>query len=161
MILILDIDGTLADIRHRLPLIDKIKPTSKDWDAYFTPELVILDKPILNTQRAVKKLKTQFDNLIFLTGRPESLRDATVIWLNEYYHILPNEHTLFMRSKDALDTEDHLIRAKFKSALFQEEILPLYPEQKFTFIDDDVVILKTLAGFGLAIKAPECWQLFY
>lgn len=161
MILILDIDSTLANIDHRLPLIDKAKPTSKDWDAFFVPELVILDKPIQKTQLIYKKIKNYFDKTLFLTGRPETLRDATVVWLDEYYNISPNKDELFMRSRGVSDTEDHQPRAKFKSRIFQEKILPQYPKQNFMFIDDDVVILKALADFGIVIKAPECWDILF
>jgi len=161
MILILDVDGTLANIDHRLLLIDKIKPTAKDWNAFFDPKLVALDTPIRGTRYLFPKLLMEFDKLIFLTGRPERLRKVTHTWLEEIYSFYFDPRDLLMRPEHWAATDDISVRAKFKSAIFQQEILPQYPKQNFIFIDDNVSILKELAEFGITIKAPECWKLFY
>ena len=77
MKIVFDLDGTLADCTHRLPLIQCDKP---DWDAFYGA--CVLDAPIypvLNTLRAL-----QYSGSITVeiwTGRSDLVRDGTERWL--------------------------------------------------------------------------------
>jgi hypothetical protein len=159
VILVIDIDGTLANLEHRLHFIDKENPTSEDWDKFFDPELVIKDTPIELSQEALEACADYFDDIVFLTGRIEDLRELTETWLDEYYGIDPDEDHLFMRPQSNELTEDTTEWADFKKIVFEEEIKPRYPGEEFIFIDDTDEILKMLAPYGLTLKAPECWEL--
>lgn len=82
---IFDIDGTLADITHRVLHIQKFP---KDWDAFY--EAMDNDKPIdsvchLCTIYASISKMPRFNpvQLFFVTGRPEKYRKMTIKWLKE------------------------------------------------------------------------------
>lgn len=88
---IFDIDGTLADVSHRVHLIP-------DWDAF--QQNHHLDKPIDAVIEIYHAFKKQDYDILFVTCRLEKERQATIDWmvkhitgLNEY--IL--DHTLIMR----------------------------------------------------------------
>lgn len=78
-IVIVDIDGTIADVRHRL---HHIKGTRrKDWQAFF--EAMEHDIPISAMIAKVHELEKDHD-IIVVTGRPEHYRKRTEKWLNEH-----------------------------------------------------------------------------
>lgn len=72
---VFDIDGVLADVRHRLPYVENRPP---DWDAFFAaaPLDDLLPEGLQATLVAAKD-----HELIYLTGRPERCRDETQGWL--------------------------------------------------------------------------------
>jgi ABC-type sugar transport system ATPase subunit len=76
MIYIVDIDGTLADLSHRLHFIEQKPP---DWDAFYaaSPQ----DSPIESVIETVKLLKRAGATIILVTGRDEICRHATIVWL--------------------------------------------------------------------------------
>ena len=80
MIAIIDIDGTIADLSHRLHYIQS---TPKEWDAFF--DAMGDDAPIPGTRFLVWALSSYY-TIIYLTGRPNSHRMQTVKWLvkNEF-----------------------------------------------------------------------------
>lgn len=80
MDVIVDIDGTLADCKHRLPHIQK-RP--KDWDAFFAA--VAEDVGIWPVIDMVEALHRNRHRVVFCTGRPASTRDATVRWLGRHF----------------------------------------------------------------------------
>jgi len=82
---ICDIDGTLADIGHRLRFIQS---EPKDWDGFF--EACAEDKPIkvvIDVIRAIGFVAwhthndDDYSKIIYLTGRPERVREKTHRWL--------------------------------------------------------------------------------
>lgn len=75
---IVDIDGTVADISHRLQYI-KTKP--KDWNSFFNT--CNEDKPVEEICQLVRTLYHNDYSIIFCTGRKESIRKETTYWLLE------------------------------------------------------------------------------
>ena len=73
--LLSDIDGTISDRSHRLHHLEG----KKDWKSFFSE--MNDDSPIDSTITHIESLLTQYDKLIFLTGRPEQYRDITDEWL--------------------------------------------------------------------------------
>jgi hypothetical protein len=159
MILVLDIDGTIADIDHRLHFVDKNNPSQEDWDNFFDPILVSKDTPIEFSRYVFEIFLEYFDDIIFLTGRPEELRDVTVDWLTKHYDISPDEDHLLMRPDSASLTDDQSAWANFKKVVFEDELIPRYGDADFIIIDDTNDILAMLAPYGITLKAPECWKL--
>jgi hypothetical protein len=88
-IAVIDLDGVVADVRHRLTHLEG-KP--KDWDAFFAG---IPDDPVLAEGRAVVDRLAPDHEVVYLTGRPERTRAATEAWLRR--HRLP-QGRLMMRS---------------------------------------------------------------
>lgn len=79
MIAVFDIDGVVADVRHRLHHLDR-----SDWRAFFGA--AARDGLLPEGARLVADLAGSHD-IVWLTGRPEWLREVTRRWLRE--HDLP------------------------------------------------------------------------
>lgn len=80
MIYLVDIDGTLADLSHRLHFIEK-KPA--DWDGFFAacPD----DKPIEEVIETVRALRAAHATIILVTGRSDAIRAETIQWLRKFH----------------------------------------------------------------------------
>ena len=85
---VFDLDGTLADTRHRLHHLAR-RP--KDWDAFFA---AAPDDPPLETGVALARESARECDVAYVTGRPERCRADTLAWLSA--HGLP-PGTLEMR----------------------------------------------------------------
>lgn len=88
----LDIDGVVADVRHRLHLV---QPGT--WAEFFA---AAPDDPLLPTGAAVAERLAQHHDIVWLTGRPEHTRAATAAWLAS--HGLPGG-ALLMHPERAID----------------------------------------------------------
>ncbi len=75
---VVDIDGVVADVTHRLHHLDA-KP--KDWGSFFTAAKQ--DPPLAEGVRRVTALLADHD-VVYLTGRPEWLRKDTERWLEKH-----------------------------------------------------------------------------
>jgi len=89
---VIDLDGVLADVRHRLHFLES-KP--KDWDGFFAG---IPDDPVLPEGRAVVERLAADHELVYLTGRPEATRPDTEAWLER--HRLPQARLIMRRAGD-------------------------------------------------------------
>lgn len=72
---VIDIDGVIADVRHRLHHLER-RP--KDWDGFFAAAAD--DPPLAEGLAVVQRLAADHD-IVYLTGRPERLRSVTERWL--------------------------------------------------------------------------------
>lgn len=86
---VFDVDGVLADVRHRLHHLDR-RP--KDWDAFFA---AAVDDPPLPEGLALAAESARDCEVVYVTGRPERCRADTLDWFRR--HGLP-EGRLAMRS---------------------------------------------------------------
>lgn len=75
-VVVVDLDGTIADCTHRLHFI---QGEVKDWDAFYNA--CKDDAPIDSMIKMVKALNERFYHIVFLTGRSEMARSATDEWL--------------------------------------------------------------------------------
>jgi hypothetical protein len=89
---VIDLDGVLADVRHRLAFLER-KP--KDWDGFFA---AIPEDDVLPEGRAVVERLAGDHELVYLTGRPETTRRDTEAWLER--HVLPQGKLIMRRSGD-------------------------------------------------------------
>ena len=85
---VFDVDGVLADVRHRLRHVEQ-RP--KNWDAFFD---AAVDDPPLATGVALAQASAKDCEVVYVTGRPERCRADTLAWFVR--HGLP-EGTLSMR----------------------------------------------------------------
>lgn len=90
MIIIVDIDGTIADARHRLTKAG-VKPEwehrdkMQQWlDALQDPGDMFMDPPVPNMMALLTRLGSGKSHFFYVTGRQESLRDVTKRWLTHY-----------------------------------------------------------------------------
>jgi hypothetical protein len=72
---IIDIDGVVADVRHRLI---HVEGRPKDWDAFFAA--APHDPPHPEGVELVRRLAEDHE-IVFLTGRPARCRRDTLRWL--------------------------------------------------------------------------------
>ena len=91
MRVVFDLDGTLADLQHRLHFIQG--PGKKDYDRFF--RACAQDKPIAALCAVYRALHSQGHRLEVWTGRSEMVRDQTYWWFNS--HRLPLPRVLKMR----------------------------------------------------------------
>lgn len=129
MKVIIDIDNTLCISNDRFDLAQKDNGKI-DWDIAHDPKNIILDKPNYPMIDLARKYKESGFNVIILTGRPESVRDVTIEWLNKYSI---EYDTLLMRS-----WEDNFLKAKmYKRKMFETHI----ESNVFCAYDDDQDII--------------------
>ena len=78
-IVVVDMDGTLADVRHRLHYIKE--PAKKDWKGFFQGQ--VHDKPFPAIAQRVRALGRDHE-IVIVTGRPEQYRSGTETWLKKF-----------------------------------------------------------------------------
>jgi pimeloyl-ACP methyl ester carboxylesterase len=76
---VLDIDGVLADVRHRLSYVEQ-RP--KDWQTFFAA--AVNDSLLPEGLEVALDLADRF-TIVYLTGRPERCRTDTEAWLEKYH----------------------------------------------------------------------------
>lgn len=110
MIYIFDIDGTLADLTHRLHFIQGPK---KDWTGFFAN--CEKDAPIPEVGLVATALGVAGHTIIYSTGRSESAREITENWLDAYG--LPVGE-VFMR-RDGDHREDNIVKSELLDAIIE------------------------------------------
>jgi phosphoglycolate phosphatase-like HAD superfamily hydrolase len=75
---VIDVDGVLADVGHRLHHLER-RP--KDWAAFFAG---LDDDPLLLEGLAVARRLSEAHRLVYLSGRPERTRARTLAWLERH-----------------------------------------------------------------------------
>ncbi len=128
---VVDIDGVVADVRHRLHHLQR-RP--KDWDGFFAA--ADADPPHAEGVAVVTRLAADHD-VVFLTGRPEWLQAATLAWLER--HGLGG-HTLVMRPRG-----DRRPAAQVKVEALRRLAAG---RQVAVVVDDDDVVLAAMAAAG-------------
>ena len=89
---VFDIDGVLADVRHRLHLVEG-RP--KDWDGFFA---AAPDDPPLAEGVQLARASAEDCDVVYLTGRPERCRADTLAWFAR--HGLPPGPVSMRRGRD-------------------------------------------------------------
>ena len=89
---VFDIDGVLADVRHRL---HHVESRPKNWDAFFD---AAGDDPPLPEGVALCLASAHDCEVVYVTGRPERCRQATLDWFGR--HGLPTGRLSMRRQHD-------------------------------------------------------------
>lgn len=135
--LIIDLDGTLCDTRHRQ---HHMQGEKKDWDAFYAG---IPDDPINDWCADLIYQCSDLDSMIlFVSGRPEKYRSVSKEWLKEKMPWSPGISRLFMR-KDGDFRKDAIV----KTEIYHQEIEP-YFSVKFC-IDDRKQVVDAWRALGL------------
>ena len=149
-IVVFDIDGTLADPRHRLPNILNIDPP--DWATFdlLTP----LDLPFEGMIRIFKNLAANHTlNIILLTSRTDrnNVRRDTIEWLRQN-GITPGCYNhLVMRSK--YDQRPSLVMK-----LAQLQAMDITPEKVMTIFEDQPDVITGLRAAGYHVCDVGGWE---
>lgn len=133
---VIDIDGVVADVRHRLHLVQE-RP--KQWDAFFAA--AAQDPPLAKGVTLVLRLAADHD-VVWLTGRPERNRRLTARWLAAQG--LPDAPLLMRPNRD------------FRPAKVtkRDELRRLRADREVAIVvddDPDVVALLTADGFPVRL----------
>jgi hypothetical protein len=133
-IVIVDVDGTVADVRHRLHHIRG--PGKKNWKAFF--EAMDLDTPIRPVIERVRELAAT-SVVVIITGRPESYRMRTARWLEK--HDVPFSRLLMRRAGD--HRQDFVAK---------EDLLRELPAGRVTLaIDDRAPVCEMYRRHGIEV----------
>ena len=93
MVVVVDIDGTIAKVGDRLKYLEQ-KP--KDWDAFYNA--CFNDEPYKDIVSLVQTFIDAGCTIVFCTGRRDSVRTDTLKWLNKHFKINhTNDIGLLMR----------------------------------------------------------------
>lgn len=122
MIYIFDIDGTLADLTHRLHFIKSpdggLKPyAERDWNSF--NGAVKDDAPIVPVFRTLNALLASGAKVIFFSGRNEVAREDTEQWLFEYVDMPRHAVRLYMRAENDR-RDDAIVKREMWDALPQD-----------------------------------------
>lgn len=125
---IVDIDGTVANLDHRLHYV---RGDKKDWRTFLSK--CNEDKPNHDIYLIAESFcDTTGSDLIFCSGRGNEYRDKTETWLKE--HNMPYEH-LFMRQE-----RDYRQDTIVKEQILDFEVLTRYKEILAVFDDRSSVV---------------------
>ncbi len=135
---VLDVDGVLADVRHRL---HHIANRPKDWTSFFA---AADGDPLLpHGAELAYELATTYE-VLYLTGRPERTRALTETWLTA--HALP-PGVVVMRPD-----HDHRPARMFK----RESLRELRTTRTVVVVvDDDPQVLEALAADGVTTRLAD------
>jgi hypothetical protein len=135
---VIDVDGVVADVRHRLAHLDR-RP--RDWDGFFGAAAD--DPPLATGVARVRELAAEND-IVWLTGRPEQLRDTTLAWFAR--HDLPSGRLIMRRGNDRRPAR----------VVKRAELRRLAAGRPVTVvIDDDPAVVRALAADGWPVELAE------
>ena len=119
-----DLDGTLADIKHRKHLVEGKK---RDFASFEHPLNIAKDGPnqslieLLNVLAATKKYK-----IILLSGRSSDARQATEAWLKQHGVVYGD---LLMRPSKDYRPDEVLKKELLLSICKREEVLCIFDDR--------------------------------
>jgi phosphoglycolate phosphatase-like HAD superfamily hydrolase len=100
---IFDIDGTIANGDHRLHHITT-EGQPKNWDAYF--DACGDDEPIEHMADLAQKLYAGGATILYVSGRNERCREATLTWLERHYFPRTPSNRIYMRALTDFRADD-------------------------------------------------------
>lgn len=159
----MDIDGTLVDSLPRLRQFAMFRRqidggqglwTQKQVDQFLDTTNAAQDAPFPGTVCAMRHmLASDLFTVVMLTGRTELARRHTRHLLSDLFGV-PQSVPLVMRgAKDDRPTRE------CKPDLFLKKVQPCF-HGPFVFFEDEEDTLAEYARYGVALKAPECWDSF-
>ena len=107
-ITIIDVDGTISNPAHRLPLLEE-EPI--DWDLFYNT--AHLDTPIEERIKFIWKFLKETHSLpIFITGRNEVIWDDTVDFIDQYFFKGDKEMAHIRGVEHRFEYEEYWIRMR-------------------------------------------------
>ena len=140
MLAVVDIDGVLADVRHRLKHLDR-RP--KGWGAFFAAALD--DPPLQVGLETVRRLAEVYE-VVYLSGRPERCRADTEEWFRR--HALPPGEILLRRPDDRRPAR--LVKVQQLRRLQRRTPVAV-------LVDDDPDVLEAAREAGFDVL-PATWM---
>jgi phosphoglycolate phosphatase-like HAD superfamily hydrolase len=135
---VFDVDGVVADVRHRLRHLAR---EPKDWAGFFAAAAA--DPPLAIGVDLARAWADEHD-LVWLTGRPERLRRVTERWLADQG--LPVERLLMRPAHDRRPAR--LFKAGELARLAREADIAVV-------VDDDPAVVEELTGRGWPVYQAD------
>ena len=137
---VIDVDGVLADVRHRL---HHVRSRPKNWRAFFAaaPQ----DPPLPEGIEVARRL-AEVCEVVYLSGRPEQCRRDTLAWFER--HGVPAGE-LHLRPQ-----KDHRPASEVKLAALRrlQQRAPVS-----VLVDDDLEVLQAAQEAGFDVL-PATWM---
>ena len=128
MLVVFDLDGTLADCSHRLHHLQQKSPAN--WDAFFAA--CPLDEPIEKVIEVAKALHAAGHVIEIWTGRSDAVRAETQRWIAE--RAIPVSLLLMRKAADHRD-DDILKREWLDAAASEGHPVDLVFEDRQRLVD--------------------------
>jgi len=145
--IIVDMDGTLADISQRLRRAESNPPPGKrmDWDIFLDPVVMAhTDKPNQHVIHLVRVLSDSGHNILVTSARNERNRDVTVLqllnWKVDY-------KKLYLRA-DGDFRRDDIVKSEIYRNILEDGYMPRIA------IDDRNQVVQAWRKLGI-----HCWQV--
>jgi predicted secreted acid phosphatase len=139
-IAVIDLDGVVSDVRHRLHFLQS-RP--KDWDQFFAAARSDPAHP--EGLELVRSLAVDHE-IVFVTGRPDRLRRATLEWLEARGL---DTHRLLMRP-DGDRRPAAQVKRELVAALGRDRTISIV-------VDDDELVLSAFRDAGYHTQ-PAQWE---
>jgi len=140
MVAVVDVDGVLADVRHRL---HHVAARPKDWRSFFAAARD--DALLAEGEDTVRRLAEVYE-IVYLSGRPERLREVTERWFHQ--HDLPPGRLLLRPYSDYRP-----------SSIWKVEMLETLAHTRtvVVLVDDDPRVLDSARQAGFDVL-PATWM---
>lgn len=142
-VVIFDLDGTLANIDHRLHFV---KDGNKNWDAFYKacPD----DEPIEAMIELARMCDDAGHTIVISSGRSENVREETIAWLEKHGVVYSR---LFMRPDNCFTPDQALKKAWLDEGLFG-------PKENILFVvEDRDRMVQMWRGQGLTVLQCDTW----
>lgn len=141
---VIDLDGTLANIMHRTHLV---KSRTPNWEQFYS--LVSRDGLNRWCRFLMTALSTYGSDVVIVSARPEKTRENTEAWLKGF-GICYNQLYLLRGDKDF--TPDHELKKKW---------LEKYGKNKILFVvDDRTSVVDMWRSEGIVCLQAYRWEEF-
>lgn len=139
MLIVFDIDGTLANIEHRL---DYVRSKPKNWKAFDAG--IPNDKVNEPVATVMRNMATWGHNIILASGRNERSRQATEDWLWKH-DLLDVYDILYMRKADDF-RNDSIVKDEII-----DQIVADYGKLPDLWFDDRPRVVKAVRARGIFV----------
>ncbi len=138
---VLDVDGVLADVRHR---VHHLHRRPKNWGAFFAAAGV---DPVLPDGLSLARALAEDAEVLYLSGRPQYLKTVTERWLHR--HDFPSGPVVLRPSHDMRP-----------AAVLKPELLARLaePEDVLVVVDDDLAVCRAMQAAGYRVHQAR-WAL--
>lgn len=130
MNIVFDLDGTLADCRHRVHFVTG---EEKNWDSFYAA--CGSDDPIWPIVYAFKACLVAGHRVEIWSGRREDMRSTTYVWFKRHGISLEGVAALRMRPKDDHSEDCDLKRSWLKAAMAADQKPDLVFEDRQQVVD--------------------------
>ncbi len=138
--IIVDIDGTLADVEHR---VHHVRAAKKNWRAF--NEGMAQDTVNVWCAGLIKAMRANDYGILFVTGRDENYRSVTEAWLKQ--HKIEYDK-LFMRAAVDFRGDNEV-----KKQIYLEEIRDHWD---VVFVVDDRLSVVKMWRYDLGLVCLQC-----